>query len=135
MSSRKLIFSARRKDFRVDRFKSGGKGGQHQNKTDSGVRITHMETGLGAESRSSRSQHQNKKAAFRKLVDKLTKYVLALEKKEMEISTEVIRTYHEPDNRVKDHASGERMSFVAAMDDITPLIEARRNAVLRKDKK
>lgn len=56
-----------KKDFRVDTFKSGGKGGQHQNKVESGVRITHIETGISAESRSSRSQHQNKKVAFRRL--------------------------------------------------------------------
>jgi len=130
MSNRKLVFSARRKDFRIDTFKSGGKGGQHQNKVDSGVRITHTETGLSSECRSSRSQHQNKKEAFRKLADRLVKHILAMEKQEMETSDEVIRSYNEPDNRVKDHASGERMTFTAAMDDITPLMDARKTAVL-----
>lgn len=43
---RQLIFSARRKDFRIDVFRSGGPGGQHQNKTSSGVRITHLHSGL-----------------------------------------------------------------------------------------
>ena len=63
----KPLLTLTKKHFRVDRFKSGGKGGQHQNKVESGVRITHIETGISAESRSSRSQHQNKKVAFRSL--------------------------------------------------------------------
>lgn len=59
-----------KKDFRVDKFRSGGKGGQHQNKVESGVRITHIKSGLSAESRSETSQHRNKQIAFRRLCDK-----------------------------------------------------------------
>lgn len=68
MSKRELLFSLTRKDFRVDTFRSGGKGGQHQNKTDSGVRITHIESGAVGESREERSQHANRKKAFERLV-------------------------------------------------------------------
>ena len=50
-------------------FKSGGPGGQHQNKTDSGVRIIHKESGAVGESRDTRSQAQNKKIALKRLVD------------------------------------------------------------------
>jgi protein subunit release factor A len=82
MSERVPLFSFRKKDFRVDTFRSGGKGGQHQNKTDSGVRITHVETGISAESRAGRSQHANKKLAFRKLADKLVKHFCAKDKRE-----------------------------------------------------
>lgn len=57
------------KDCRVDTFRSGGKGGQHQNKTESGVRITHEPSGAVGESREQRSQLQNKKTAFRRMVD------------------------------------------------------------------
>ena len=63
------LLTLTKRDFRVDTFRSGGKGGQHQNKTDSGVRITHKATGIAAESRSERSQSQNKKIAFRRLCD------------------------------------------------------------------
>ena len=65
---KELLFSLTAKDFRVDTFRSGGKGGQHQNTTDSGVRITHIESGAVGESREERSQPQNKKKAFERLV-------------------------------------------------------------------
>ena len=64
-----LLFSITRKDFRVDTFRSGGKGGQHQNKTESGVRITHIDSGAVGESREERSQLQNKKNAFRRCIE------------------------------------------------------------------
>src|SRR5262249_58212145 len=49
----------RPEDLKRDTFRSGGPGGQHQNKTESGVRYTHLPTGIAAESRSERSQHKN----------------------------------------------------------------------------
>lgn len=68
MSERELLFSLTKKDFKVDTFRSGGKGGQHQNTKDSGVRITHLESGATGESRDERSQAQNRKKAFDRLV-------------------------------------------------------------------
>ena len=56
---------------RIETFKSGGKGGQHQNTTDSGVRLTHVPSGVVASGRRLRSQHGNKKAALRILRKKL----------------------------------------------------------------
>ena len=66
--AKELLFSLTKKDFRIDTFRSGGKGGQHQNTTDSGVRITHIESGAVGESREERSQSQNKKKALERLV-------------------------------------------------------------------
>lgn len=63
------LLTLTKKDFRVDTFRAGGKGGQNQNKRDTGVRITHKASGISAESRSERSQAQNKKIAFRRLCD------------------------------------------------------------------
>jgi protein subunit release factor B len=65
----KLLFSVGRKDFDIETFRSGGKGGQNQNKVESGVRIRHLESGCVAESREERSQGQNKRKAFLKLVN------------------------------------------------------------------
>lgn len=61
------ILSLTKKDFDVQTFQSGGKGGQHQNKTDSGVRIIHRDSGAVGESRTEKSQKQNKKLAFQRL--------------------------------------------------------------------
>jgi peptide chain release factor 2 len=58
-------------ELRRDTFRSGGPGGQHQNKTESGVRYTHIPTGIAAESRSERSQHKNDDMALKMLKAKL----------------------------------------------------------------
>jgi protein subunit release factor B len=67
--SKELLFSVTKKDLIVQTFKAGGKGGQHQNKTDSGVRIIHKKSGAVEESRNERSQYQNKKIAFKRLTE------------------------------------------------------------------
>lgn len=56
---------------RVDTFRSGGKGGQHQNVTDSGVRLTHLPSGVVTTSRAERSQHRNRALALSRLRKKL----------------------------------------------------------------
>ena len=56
---------------RVDTFRAGGKGGQHQNKVESGVRLTHLRTGIVVASRKHRSQHRNREDALRRLRAKL----------------------------------------------------------------
>ena len=66
---KELLFSIYKKDFNIQTFKSGGPGGQHQNKTDSGVRITHIESGAVGESRTDKSQHRNKKLALKRLTE------------------------------------------------------------------
>lgn len=66
---RERLFTIHKKDFDIQTFKSGGPGGQHQNKTDSGVRIIHRASGARGESRSERSQHRNKRLAFEHLVE------------------------------------------------------------------
>jgi hypothetical protein len=66
-SERHLVLSVTLKDCRVDTFHAGGKGGQHQNTSDTGVRIVHEASGAVGESRESRSQLLNKKAAFKRM--------------------------------------------------------------------
>ena len=65
--ARELLFSVTKKDFEIQTFCSGGPGGQHQNKVESGVRIVHKASGAVGESREERSQHANKKIAFDRL--------------------------------------------------------------------
>jgi protein subunit release factor B len=81
---RNLLFSITKKDFTIQTFKSGGKGGQHQNTTDSGVRIIHKESGAVGISRDGRSQHQNKKTAFERLT-KSGKFKIWISRKVSEI--------------------------------------------------
>jgi protein subunit release factor B len=64
---KELLFSITKEDFEIETFRCGGKGGQHQNKTESGVRIRHRESGAIGESREERSQHQNKRIALKRL--------------------------------------------------------------------
>lgn len=63
------LFSVTIKDCKVDTFRSGGKGGQNQNKVESGVRVRHEPSGAVAESRNSRDQLQNKRSAFKKMAE------------------------------------------------------------------
>jgi protein subunit release factor B len=66
---RKLLFSLTAKDFRFDTFRSGGKGGQNQNKVESGVRCTHEASKSVGTARDSRDQHRNRINAFMRCVE------------------------------------------------------------------
>jgi peptide chain release factor 2 len=70
-------------DLKRDTFRSGGPGGQHQNKTESGVRYTHLPTGIAAESRNERSQHKNDAVALALLKAKL--YMIEEQKRRAEV--------------------------------------------------
>ncbi len=102
-----------RADLKIDTFRSSGAGGQHVNKTESGVRFTHLPTGIVSESTDGRSQHQNRETALQRLYQKI--YDAKLEAHESAISSarkslvgsgdrsDKIRTYNYPQNRVTDH--------------------------------
>lgn len=103
-------------DVRVDTFRASGAGGQHVNKTESAIRLTHIPTGIVVECQDGRSQHKNKDKAFKVLRSRL--YEQELEKVEKERADErksqvssgdrsaKIRTYNWPQGRVTDHRIG-----------------------------
>lgn len=114
-------------------FNSGGKGGQHSNKTlnamECSVVLPDGRT-IKATSTCFRSQHQNRKAAQKVLLSRIRE-ALKPERERPDIS-ERVRTYHAVDNRVVDHASGERRSYreVLEGDAFGDLIDARNAAKL-----
>jgi protein subunit release factor A len=67
--ARELLFSVTIADCKVDTFCTGGNGGQHRNAKQNGVRVTHPPSGAVGEHRDGRDQHQNKRAAFRKMAE------------------------------------------------------------------
>lgn len=83
-STKELLFSITKKDFEVQTFRAGGKGGQHQNKTDSGVRIIHNESGARGECRNHRHQFMNKREALKRLTDS-KEFKLWLNRKSLEV--------------------------------------------------
>lgn len=69
MTERTLLFSVTLADCDVQTFRAGGKGGQNQNKRDTGVRIIHRVSGARGEARDERSQLQNKRNAFKRMTE------------------------------------------------------------------
>jgi protein subunit release factor A len=126
---RELIATYNRNDFRVETMRGTGPGGQHRNKTESKVRITHIGTGLSSECDETRNQGQNKKLAFRKLAKKIELYHRKKIQEEnlKERVTKTIRTYHEVDNRVKNHRNGFTQSYDDVMNDLSDMIEVQQN--------
>jgi len=121
------------KDIRIDTYRASGAGGQHVNKTESAIRITHIPSGIVVQCQNDRSQHKNKATAMKMLKSRL--YELELEKqKAIEDGIEKseigwghqIRSYvMQPYQQVKDSRSGEAFSNVTAIldGDIDDMLE------------
>lgn len=126
------------KDLQIDTFRSSGAGGQHVNKTESAIRITHLPTGTVVECQDERSQYKNKDRAMKILRSKLYEAEQARQNaaiaatRKSQVGTGdrsgKIRTYNFPQNRVTDHRlTGDNKNFnIAAVmnGDLDPMIDA-----------
>lgn len=135
-----VVVSINPQDLRVDTYRAGGAGGQHVNKTDSAVRITHIPTGIVVACQDERSQHKNRNKAMKVLQARL--YEQQREKQEQEMRAErkeqigrgmraeKVRTYNYPQNRVTDHQINltlNKLDMVVegALDEIIDALKTR----------
>ena len=124
------------KDLQIDTYRSSGAGGQHVNKTESAIRITHLPTGLVVECQDERSQYKNKDKAMKVLRSRL--YEMEQEKQTAATAaqrksqvgsgdrSERIRTYNFPQGRVTDHRIGLTLYKIESILDggLDELIDA-----------
>lgn len=113
------------KDLKVDTYRASGAGGQHVNKTDSAVRLTHLPSGLVVACQDERSQHQNRDRAMKLLKAKLLDMEIRRQESETaadrksQVGTgdrsEKIRTYNYPQSRVTDHRIGMSVKNLSAV--------------------
>ena len=123
-------------DLKVDTYRAGGAGGQHVNKTDSAVRITHEPTGIVVQCQNERSQHKNRNTAMKILKARLYQHLRELEdekkaereskKKSIEWGSQIRNYVFQPYQMVKDARTGLESSDVSGvMDgDLDPFIQA-----------
>lgn len=131
----KIEIEIRPEDLRIDTYRASGAGGQHVNKTESAVRITHLPTGIVVQCQSERSQHQNRAMAMKQLRAKLYELELSKRREEQrkleESKSDIgwgnqIRSYVLDQSRVKDLRTGvERSDPDNVLDgDLDAFIEA-----------
>ncbi len=122
-----LDIEVKESDLRVDKFRSSGAGGQHVNKTESAVRLTHMPSGIAVACQMERSQHKNYAAAMRMLKAKLwdleqqkrdqQREVLEGEKKKIEWGSQIRSYVLQPYQQVNDHRTERKSSNVTGVLD------------------
>jgi len=134
--SEETVITINPDDLEIDTMRAGGPGGQHQNMTDSAVRVTHKPTGIVVVCRDERSQHKNKERAMRILRARLAEMERERREREtgavrrMAIGTgdrsEKIRTYNFPQNRLTDHRIGLTLYQLDRIMDgeLRPVVDA-----------
>ncbi len=131
-----IVVDLDEKDLRIDTYRAGGAGGQHVNKTDSAVRLTHIPTGIVVQCQSERSQHKNKAHAMKVMRAKLYEKArleheaeverVAGEKKKIDFGMQIRSYTLHPSQRVKDHRTDFEVGNAASVldGDLDALIRA-----------
>ena len=113
-------------DLRIDYYRAGGAGGQHVNKTESAVRLTHLPTGLVVQCQSERSQHKNKSQAMRVLRSRIyevrkaeadAKFAASVERKKIEWGSQIRSYVLAPYQQVTDHRTDMKIGNISAVLD------------------
>ncbi len=124
------------KDLRIDTYRAGGAGGQHVNKTDSAVRLTHLPSGIVVQCQNERSQHKNKAQAMKILRAKLYEKArleheaeierIGGERKKIDFGSQIRSYTLHPSQRVKDHRTDLEIGNASAVldGDLDPFIRA-----------
>jgi peptide chain release factor 2 len=123
------------KELRIDTYRASGAGGQHVNKTDSAIRITHLPTGIVVQCQNERSQHRNKDMAMKMLMARLYEkerlekeeaQANMHEKKEIAWGSQIRSYVLQPYRLIKDHRTGTEAGNVEAVLDgrLDPFIKA-----------
>mgnify|MGYP000573638048 CR=1 FL=1 len=130
-------------DLKIDTYRASGAGGQHINKTDSAIRITHIPTGLVVECQDDRSQHRNKARALSLLATRIKDAKISEQRQEVSAQrkslvgsgdrSERIRTYNFPQDRITDHRIKQSWNNIPARmeGDISDIIDALKEAIDR----
>lgn len=123
-------FCYTRKDFNLDWYSGSGAGGQHRNKHQNCLRLTHIPSGITVTAADGRDRPTNQRVAFERLKPKLEAWIRAqIGETVYPRSDEIVRTYHEADNRVTDHASGEQIAHSELDKKLDDLVRSRAHAV------
>jgi len=122
-----IEFEIKPDDIRVDTYRASGAGGQHVNKTDSAVRLTHLETGIVVQCQNERSQHKNKATAMKVLKSRLFDFYsdalekehekTAKEKKDISWGSQIRSYVFHPYSMIKDHRTNYEVGNVQAVMD------------------
>ena len=123
-------------DLQIDTYRAGGAGGQHVNKTESAIRITHIPTGTIVECQDERSQHKNREKAMKVLRSRILEAEMQKQneqiagERKLQVGTgdrsERIRTYNYPQGRVSDHRIGLTLYRIDSIlnGDIDEIVDA-----------
>lgn len=123
-------FCYTRKDFILDWYSGSGAGGQHRNKHQNCLRLTHIPSGITVTAADGRDRPANQRKAFERLKPKLEAWIRAqIGETTYPRSDEVVRTYHEADNRVTDHASGDQIAWSELDKKMGDMVRSRAAAV------